>query len=95
MNMKKMCEKNLQAQLHEWSTEIDKLKATADKAEADTQLKYYEEIEELRSMQKAASIRLAELKNASDDAWEDLKTGMDSAWGSFGSALKSATSRLK
>ena len=45
----------LQAQLDEWSAEIDKLKAKADKAEADAQLEYYKEIEELRSMQETAS----------------------------------------
>ncbi|MFT6102974.1 MAG: hypothetical protein ACJAZJ_001381 [Candidatus Endobugula sp.] len=93
--MKEIYQKKLQAQLHEWSAEIDKLKSTADKAEADVQLKYYNEIEELRSMQKAASIRLAELNDASDDAWEDLKLGMDSARNLFDSALNSATTRFK
>ena len=95
MSMKEIYQKKLQAQLDEWSAEIDILKAKADKAKADAQLEYYKEIEELRSMQEAASSKLAELKDASDDAWEDLKAGMDSAWNSIGNALKSATSRFK
>jgi len=95
MSMKETYQKKLQAQLDEWSAEIDKLKAKADKAEADAQLEYYKHIEGLRSMQVAASSKLAELKDTSDDAWEDLKAGMDSAWNSIGNALKSATSRFK
>jgi multidrug resistance efflux pump len=81
--------------LDEWSAEIDKLKAKVDKAEADAQLEYYKEIEELRTMQEAANSKLAELKEASDTAWEDLKAGIDSAWDSLGNALKTAASRFK
>ena len=95
MSMKETYQKKLQAQLDEWSAEIDILKAKADKAKADVQLEYYKEIKELRSMQEAASRSLAGLKDASDDAWEDLKAGMDSAWNSISSALKSATSKFK
>ena len=40
MNMKEAYEKKLEAQMEEWSLEIDKLKAKADKAEADSQLEY-------------------------------------------------------
>lgn len=95
MSMKEAYEQKLQAQLDEWSAEIDKLKAKTDAAEADVQLEYYKQIEELRSMQEAANNKLVELKDAGDDAWEDLKAGIDSAWGSLGNALKSASSRFK
>jgi uncharacterized coiled-coil DUF342 family protein len=95
MSMKQTYEQKLQAQLDEWSAEIDKLKAKADKAEADTQLEYYKQIEGLRSKQEAANEKLAELKAASDDAWEDLKAGVESAWDSLGNALKSASSRFQ
>ena len=95
MSMKEAYQKKLQAQLDEWSAEIDKLKAKADSAEGDAQLEYYKKIEELRSIQEAANNKLTELKHASDDAWEDLKAGLDSAWDSLGNALKSAASRFK
>jgi multidrug resistance efflux pump len=95
MSMKQVYEKKLQAQLDEWSAEISKLKAKADGAAADKQLEYYKKIEELQAMQVTATNKLTELKNASDDAWEDLKVGIDSAWDSLGHAFKSATSRFK
>lgn len=95
MSMKDAYEKKLQSQLDEWRADIDKLKAKADAAEADTQLEYYKQIEELRSMQDTASEKLVELKDASDDAWEDLKAGLDRAWHSLSVSVKSASSRFK
>ena len=95
MSKKETYQKKLQAQLDEWSAQTDELRAKADKAGADAQLEYNKQIEELRSMQQAAIIKMAELKAANDDAWEDLRAGMDSAWNSIGNALKSATSRYR
>lgn len=93
--MKNAYEQKLQAQLDGWTAEIHKLKAKADKAEADAKIEYYKQIEELRFMQESATNKLAEFKDAGDDAWEDLKTGIDSAWDTLGNAMKAATSRFK
>lgn len=95
MSIKEAYQKKLEAQLDEWSLEIDKLKAKADKAEADSQLEYYKHIEELRAMQETVHSKLDELKAANDDAWEDIKAGVDNAWNSLSNALKSAASRFK
>lgn len=95
MGMREAYEKKLQAQLDEWSVEIDKLKAKADKAESEAQLEYYKEIEKLRSKQEESNRKLAELKEAGDDAWEDLKAGVERAWDSLSSAISSASSRFK
>ncbi|RXJ90560.1 coiled coil domain-containing protein [Arcobacter sp. CECT 8983] len=94
MGMKKEYERKLQAQLDEWSAEIDKLKAKAEGEKADKKIEYYEQIDTLKSMQANAEVKLSELKNASDNAWEDLKAGVDSAWESLGEALDSAKSRF-
>jgi uncharacterized coiled-coil DUF342 family protein len=93
MSKKEAYEKKLQAQLDEWRAEIDKLKAKADSAQADAQLEYQKQIEDLRSMQDSASEKLSELKAAGDEAWEDLKAGIDSAWNSLGGAIKTAASK--
>lgn len=95
MSMKEAYEQKLQAQLDEWRADIDKLKAKADSADADAQIEYYKEIEELQSMQETAANKLTELKHSGDDAWEDLKAGINSAWDALDNALKSATRRFK
>ncbi|GAC30586.1 hypothetical protein [Brumicola pallidula] len=94
MSTKKAYEQKQQAQLNEWAAQIKKLKAKADVAQADAQLEYYRQINELRSMQDVATNKLNEIEDASDGAWEDLKAGMDSARNSFGNALKTAASRF-
>lgn len=95
MSMKESYEKKLQAQLDEWSADIDKLKARADKAEANVQIAYYKQVDELRSLQKTASQKLADLKDAGDDAWEELKASIEKTWDKLGHELKSAISRFK
>ncbi|MDQ1325405.1 MAG: hypothetical protein QG564_529 [Campylobacterota bacterium] len=95
MSMKEAYEQKLQAQLDEWGAEIDKLKAKADSAEADVQLKYYKQIEQLQSMKDTAVDKLIELKDTGDDAWEDLKAGIENAWDSLGSVLNSFASKFK
>jgi uncharacterized coiled-coil DUF342 family protein len=95
MSMKEAYEKKVAAQLDEWKSEIDKMKAKADKADAEAKLEYYKQIDGLRSKQKAAQEKLTELKNAGHEAWEDLKSGVDLAKDSVGEALKSAASRFK
>jgi len=95
MSMKESYLQKLQVQLNQWSAKIDKLKAMADKADADARLEYYEQIDELRVKQAAANIKLRELTDASDDAWEDLKAGIESAWLSLGDSVKDAAARFK
>ena len=95
MGMKEAYQQKLEAQLDEWKADIDKMKAKADGLEADAQLEYYKQIEELRSMQESVHNKLTELRGAGDDAWEDLKAGIESAWDSLGNALKLAASRFK
>lgn len=95
MSLKQAYEQKLKAQLDEWKTEIDNLKARADKAEADVQLEYYKQIESLREKQETARNKLHELENASEDAWEDLKAGIEIARDDLRDAIKSATSRFK
>jgi dGTP triphosphohydrolase len=95
MSKKEAYEKKIEAQLKEWKTDIDKMKAKAEKADAEAKLEYYKQIEELRTRQEAAQKKLTELKGTGEEAWEDLKVGIELAWTSLGEAVKSARSRFK
>lgn len=95
MSIKQSYEKKLQAQLDEWNSQIEQLKAKAEQAEADLQLDYYKQIEEMRSLQQIANQKLNQLRDSGDDAWEDLKAGVESAWDTLGHSVKSAVSRFK
>lgn len=94
MSTRQAYERKLRGRLDEWRADITKLKAKAEQAEADAQLTYYKEIEELRTQQEAARDKLDELRDASDDAWEDLKIGVEKAWDDMSDAVKKAIGRF-
>ncbi len=94
MSKKEAYEHKFQAQLDEWSAEIDKLKARADRADADAEIAYYEEIEKLRARQGEMKQKLHEFKKSGDDAWDDIVVGVESAQNALGNALRSAQSRF-
>jgi chromosome segregation ATPase len=95
MSKKTEYEEKLQTQLDEFSAEIDRLKARADKTEADAEPWHHKQVEALQEKHKLAKEKLGELRESGDDAWEDLKDGIASAWDSVSVALKSAAKRFE
>ena len=85
----------LHAKLDEWNAEIDRLKAKAKMAEAESRLEYQKEIEKLEKSRAETDEKLADLRQAGEGAWEDLKSGVQSAWNSMEDAVKSAQSKFK
>jgi len=95
MNKKELYQQKKQAQLDEWKAEIDRLKARASGASADSQLELHREIEILEGKIAEGKTKLAEIENASEDAWESIKDGVESAWDSMKSAFSDAAARFK
>jgi nucleotide-binding universal stress UspA family protein len=85
----------VESQLKEWGTEIDILKAKAEKAKAEAKIKYYERIKDLRAKQESLGLKLQELKGSGGEAWEEVKTGVDKAVKELKEAFKRAKSKWK
>jgi nucleotide-binding universal stress UspA family protein len=85
----------MEAQLKEWGTEIEILKAKAEKSKAEAKITYLKQIEELRHKQKSLKGKLQELKESGDEAWEDFKEGAEAAFIDMKKAFKQAASRFK
>ena len=85
-------EKRLQIQLDEFSAEIDRLKARADEAEEPWHQQQIAMVQEKHSQAKE---KLAELRDAGDDAWEDMKEGITTAWHAVGNGVQSAAKRCE
>lgn len=77
-----------QAKLAEW-------KAEAKSSTADVRIKYDRQIDSLERDIDATNIKLRELGESSEDAWEELKDGVESAWDRVAAAFKDATAKLK
>jgi nucleotide-binding universal stress UspA family protein len=92
---KKAYVEKMEAQLKQWSTEIDILKAKAEKAKAEAKITYLKQIEELRSKQESVKQKVHELRESGDEAWEDFRKGAEDAFNDMKKALKRAASRFK
>ena len=87
--------KKMHAKLDEWNAEIDKLKAKADQAEAESRIEYQNQIEDLQDKRTEAKKKLSQVKEAGEGAWEDLKSGVQDAWDAMDKAVKSARSKFQ
>ena len=94
MSDKNAYEDKLEAQLKEWQAEIDKLRAKADKANADARLEYDRQIKELVEYQQRAQGKLHELQQASEAAWADMRSGMEKAWADMAKSWNDAMKRF-
>ena len=82
-------------QIDQWNAEIDKMKARFDEAEADAKIEYRKQLDAMRAQRDEAEVKLKEMRNASNDAWNDMQAGFDKAWDSMSGAFDSAMSRFK
>lgn len=95
MKNKKLFQQKKQAQLDEWSAELDKLKAKASNFSADAQLKANKLIKELKIKIEDGKKKLSELGSASEDSWESIKGGIETAWDSMKTAITDAVNKFK
>jgi hypothetical protein len=77
---RKAYESTLDAQLAQWSADLDVLKAKAKRAEVDAKVAYDKSIDAIQRKHDEAGSHLRDLKTASDEAWESVKTGTEKVW---------------
>ncbi len=86
--------RKLAVQLQEWDTEIDELKVKAHLAKADAKDELLKQIEELRVKSEAAQIKLKQLQETGDEAWDEIKAGMEKSWTELKGAMRSAMAKF-
>lgn len=95
MSERELYEKKLQAKIEEWKAEAAKLRAKAEGASADAQLEWKREVDEIEDEIGRAEERLAELRDASGDAWASVKKGAEDAWASVAKGFERAVERFE
>lgn len=95
MQIQKAYKQKMEAQLKEWSAQIDLLEAKAQNAGADMKVMRAKQLHELRAKQRAASEKLKELGKASGAAWEQVKTTADKIWDELKTGVAEAHSKFK
>lgn len=84
----------LQGNIAKWNGELDEIQAKADKAKDELKAEFQKQIEEIKAKRLALEGKMTDLKNSSEEAWEDVKSGVDVARQILGQAISSAKARF-
>lgn len=85
----------INAEVSDWDAQIERAKAERKADAADREWEKEEDYREYRAKRKDVDQRLAELRNASEDKWEDMKTGVEKAWLDAKNAFNKLGNRIK
>jgi len=95
MGDKERYQQELQAQLDAWQKDVEKLQSLSARVSADARVALMANIVTLQEKIAEGSAKLAELSNASDEAWASMKAGIESTWESLKSAFGDAAAKFK
>ncbi|MDP1785151.1 MAG: hypothetical protein Q8K81_06965 [Sulfuricurvum sp.] len=95
MSTKKAYKEKIEAELDLAEAKLAELKAEAKNSAADVHIKYSEHADKLEQMVNVTKVKLKELDDAREDAWEHLKEGVESAWGTLSAAVQDAAAKFK
>lgn len=95
MSNRKQYTEKLKARLDQWNAEIDRLEAKANETEADVKIEYKKQLDELRAQRDHAEVKRKELRDVSDEAWNDMQVGFDKAWDNIAAAVERARGRFR
>lgn len=84
----------LKEKLDEWDTDIDELEARAKQTSADLKFEVEDQMTSLRLKRDLAKLKLSEIMDASEEAWEDVKQGTEEAWSNLKDAIEKARSHF-
>jgi predicted RNase H-like nuclease (RuvC/YqgF family) len=84
----------LKEKLDEWDADIDELEDRARTAKAELKLELEDQITSLKLKRDIAKLKLSEIKDASEEAWEDIKAGAEEAWADVKDAMEKAKSHF-
>jgi hypothetical protein len=80
MTTRELYARKYEAQMHEWSAQLDVMAARIQKATAQARLEVQPHFDSVQAKFDAAKAKLAELKDSADDKLHALGEGFDRAW---------------
>ncbi len=95
MSKKEAYKQKMEAELELAQAKLAEFRAQAKSSAADMRIKHAKQVDELEQKVDATKVKLKELGEAGDDAWEQLKTGVESAWSTLSAAIQNAAAKLK
>lgn len=84
----------LKDKLDEWDADIDELEESAQKTKAELKFELEDQITSLKIKRDIMKLKLAEIRDSSEDAWKDLRAGAEEAWNDLKDAIDKARSHF-
>ena len=84
----------LKEKLDEWDADIDELEERAQKTKTEIEFELKDQITTLKLKRDIVKLKLSEIMDASEEAWEDIKAGAEEAWADVKDAMKKAKSHF-
>ncbi|MDD5394149.1 MAG: hypothetical protein PHE17_14140 [Thiothrix sp.] len=95
MDTKETYKNKVEAELELAQAKLAEFQARSKSAMADAHIAYNEQASELEKMFDNTKVKLKELSEASDGAWEQLKDGVENAWNTLSTAVRDTTNKFK
>ena len=84
----------LKEKLDEWDADIDELEARAQNTKTELEFELKDQITALKLRRDIMKLKLNEIRDSSEEAWEDIKVGAEEAWADVKDAMKKAKSHF-
>ncbi|CCK75164.1 conserved hypothetical protein [Oleispira antarctica RB-8] len=84
----------MKAKIDEWNNDINEIEKKAKNASSDLNEEYQSQIGALKKQRDEAFVKLEEIQNTTDSAWQDVKSGAEDAWDAISHAFSSAKEKL-
>ena len=82
----------MEAQLNVYAAQIRLLVAKIESASSDAKLQRAIQVNQLRAKQREAAEKLIQMKNATNEAWEQAKATVDKIWDDLKTGIDNAHS---
>ena len=93
MDNKRMYIEKIADRLEELEKEIVNIENIADKAIEEVKAEYHKQIKELFLKKEELQNKVAKIRDASGNAWEDMKAGTELSWEVFQDSIKRGKSK--
>ncbi len=87
-------QKKAEAELDELEAKIALMKARAEKATAETRIRYERQVDELSRKYDQSKKRFNEFIQSSQEGWEEVQSGLDKAIQDLRTSVNSAANRI-
>jgi hypothetical protein len=95
MTTRELYARKYEAQMHEWSAQLEVLAARIQKATAQARLEVQPHFDTVRAKFDAAKTKLAKLEDIADDKLQSIAEGLDRAWRDLEAAAAGAYDALR